>query len=252
MLKNRIIPTLLLKNGRMIKTIQFDKYRDVGNPVTTARVYDAQRADELIFLDISASREERKTLFDIVTEAAEECFMPLSVGGGIRTLEDIRGILQKGADKIIINTAAFEEKGFIKTAAERFGSSTIIVSIDVRKKENGRYEVYVRGGTKATGLDPMSWAKEAEKQGAGEIMITSIDREGTMKGLDIELIKSISQNISIPVIASGGVGSLADYKIGFEQGGVNAVAAGSIFHFTDQNPIMTRNYLYHSKVNVRP
>lgn len=251
MLKNRIIPILLLRDGRMIKTIQFDKYRDVGDPITTARVYNAQRADELMFLDISASLEERKILLNIVRESAEECFMPLSVGGGIRSLEDIRLLLQNGADKVVINTAAFLKKGFIKEAAEKFGSSTIVVSIDVKKNENGKYEVYIYGGKKATGLDPVDWAKEVEAQGAGEIMITSIDKEGTMEGLDIELIKSISNAVTIPVIASGGVGSLEDYQFGFEKGGANAVAAGSILHFTDQNLIMTRNYLTHQKVNVR-
>lgn len=251
MLKNRIIPILLLKDGRMIKTIQFDKYRDVGNPVTTARIYNAQRVDELMFLDISASQEERKTLFNIVRESAEECFMPLSAGGGIRNLEDIRLLLQHGADKVVINTAAFEKEGFVKEAAQKFGSSTIVVSIDVRKNENNNYEVYVRSGSKSTGLDPVVWAQEVEKQGAGEIMIVSIDREGTMEGLDIDLISSVTQAVSIPVIASGGVGSLQDYQFGFEKGGANAVAAGSIFHFTDQNPIMTRNYLTHHNANVR-
>lgn len=251
MLKNRIIPILLLKDGRMIKTIQFDKFRDVGDPITTARIYNAQRADELMFLDISASSEERKTLLNIVRESAEECFMPLSVGGGIRTLEDIRLLLQNGADKVVINTAAFEKKNFVREAAEKFGSSTIIASIDVKKNENGKYEVYICGGKKPTGLDPVDWAKEVEIQGAGEIIVTSIDREGTMKGLDIELIKSVSNAVSVPVIASGGIGSLEDYQLGFEKGEVNAVAAGSIFHFTDQNPIMTRNYLCHHKVNVR-
>lgn len=251
MLKNRIIPILLLKDGRMIKTIQFDKFRDVGDPVTTARVYNAQRADELMFLDISASSEERKILLSIVRESAEECFMPLSVGGGIRTLEDIRLLLQNGADKVVINTAAFEKQDFVREAAEKFGSSTIIVSIDVKKNANGKYEVYICGGKKSTGLDPVDWAKEVEMQGAGEIMVTSVDREGTMKGLDLELIKSVSNAVSVPVIASGGVGSLDDYQFGFEKGGASAVAAGSIFHFTDQNPIMTRNYLCHHKANVR-
>lgn len=251
MLKYRIIPTLLLKDGRMIKTIQFDKYRDVGDPITTARVYNAQQADELMFLDISASQEGRKTLLNLVRAAAEECFMPLSVGGGIASIADIRLLLQNGADKVVINTAAFEQNGFIKIAAEKFGCSTIIASIDAKITADDKYEVYIRGGRKAIGLDPVAWARELESQGAGEILITAIDREGMMKGLDIKLVRFISDAVAVPVIASGGVGSLRDYELGFAAGGASAVAAGSIFHFTDQNPIMTRNYLLHHHVNVR-
>lgn len=251
MLKNRIIPILLLKDGRMIKTIQFNTFRDVGDPITTARIFNAQRADELIFLDISASYENRKTLLDIVRASAEECFMPVAVGGGIKNIEEIRLLLQNGADKVIINTAAFEIKGFIQEATKIFGSSTIVVSIDVKKNINGQYEVFVCGGKKSTGLKPVDWAKEVEIMGAGEIMITSIDKEGTMEGLDIELIRSISNAVSVPVIASGGVGSLHDYQLGFEKAGANAIAAGSIFYFTDQNPIMTRHYLSRHNINIR-
>lgn len=235
----------------MIKTIQFGTFRDVGDPVTAARVYNAQRADELLFLDISASTEGRRTLFEIVEKAAEECFMPLGVGGGITTIEDIREVLQHGADKVIINTAAVENPAFIRKAVERFGSSTIVVSIDVRQHASGQYEVFTHSGTKATGRDPVAWAQEMERVGAGEMMITSIDREGTMKGLDTPLVTSVARAVSVPVIASGGVGQLSDFKDGFEAG-ATAVAAGSIFHFTDQSPIMTRNYLTHVHANVRP
>ena len=252
MLKNRVIPILLLKDGRAIKTIQFDKYRDIGDPVTTARIYNAQRADELMFLDISASSEGRKTLCNIVREVAEECFMPLLVGGGVSSIDDIRLLLCQGADKVIINTAAYEIPGFIKRASEKFGSSTIVASIDVRKNKEKMYEVYVRSGNYSTGLNPVEWARSLVNEGAGEIVITLIDREGVMKGLDIDLIKSITESVNVPVIASGGVGSLKDYQLGFEDGGAQAVAAGSIFHFTDKNPIMTRNYLYNNKVNIRP
>lgn len=251
MLKKRIIPVLLLKNGRMVKTIKFDQYRDVGNPITTARIYDAQRADELVFLDIDASTANRRTLLDIVKEVSQECFMPLCVGGGIKTLEDIRLILQGGADKVIINTHAVEDIVFINQATEKFGSSTIVVSIDVRKKNNDEYEVYTHGGEKATGLKPVEWSKKVEENGAGEIIITSIDLDGTMEGLDINLIKAITEAVNIPVICSGGVGTLDDFKKGFVEGGASAVGAGSIFHFTDQSIIKTRRHLVNEGINVR-
>ena len=253
MLKKRIIPILLLKDGRMIKTITFDKnnYRDVGNPLTTAKIYSAQWADELIFLDIEASENDRGTLLDIVKEVSEECFMPLGVGGGIRTLDDIRVLLCAGADKVIINTSAFEDENFITSAAEKFGCSTIVVSIDAKKKSDGVYEVYVRGGTKATGLDPVQWAKTVERRGAGEIIINSMNNDGVMEGMDIELIKSVTNAVNIPVIAVGGVGHLQDFQKGFEDAGASAVAAGSIFPFTDQNIIKTRRFLYDAGVSVR-
>lgn len=251
MLKKRIIPSLLLKDSRMVKTIRFDQYRDTGHPITAARIYDAQRVDELVVLDIFASRENRGIFSDIVAHMSEECFMPLCVGGGIRTIEDIRILLGRGADKVAINTAAVECDGLIQNASQAFGSSTIVVSIDVRRKENDRYEVFIRGGTEATGLDPVFWAKKAEKLGAGEIFLTSIDRDGTMSGLDIPLIHSVVAAVTIPVIASGGVGTLDDFHIGMEDGGASAVSAASIFHFTDQSPIKVRKYLVDRGVNVR-
>lgn len=251
MLKNRIIPVLLLKDGRLVKTIRFDSYRDVGNPITTAKIYDAQRADELIFLDIGASKENRATLVEIVKEVSAVCFMPLGVGGGIRTLDDIRTLLHSGADKVVINTAAFEESGFIEAAAERFGSSTITVSIDARKKNDGSYEVYVRGATKATGYAPVTWAQIVEKRGAGEIVITAVDRDGTMEGLDVPLIRSVADAVQVPIIAAGGVSSLADFQKGFEEGHASGIGAGSIFHFTDQSIIKTRTHLVNSGINVR-
>ncbi|MBI5412973.1 imidazole glycerol phosphate synthase subunit HisF [Candidatus Peregrinibacteria bacterium] len=254
MIKNRIIPLLLLKDGRMVKTIKFDKqgFRDVGNPSTAARVYDAQRADELIFLDISASQEDRKIFFDLVRQVAEECFMPLGVGGGIRSINDIREVLKIGADKVIINTAAVENPKFIMEAVQKFGSSTIVISIDAKKNENEQYEVMTHGGTKKTGLDVIELSKEVEKIGAGEIMITSIEREGTMRGLDLVLVEKIVESVKVPVIACGGVDSLEDFKRGFLRTAVSAISAGSIFHFTDQSPIMTRNYLFNQGISVRP
>ena len=251
MVKKRIIPILLLHEGRMIKTIRFDAYRDVGNPVTTARIYQAQRADELLFLDITASVQERNILFDIVREVSQECFMPLGVGGGLRSVEDIRAILSAGADKVVINTAALEQDGFIEAAARRFGSSTIVVSIDVKQHPNGAYEVYTRRAAHATGKDPVHWAREAVARGAGEILITRADLDGTMQGLDTALIEKTARAVDVPVIASGGVGALDDFKHAFDAG-ASAVGAGSIFHFTDQNIIKTRKFLWNAGVPVRP
>ena len=250
MLKKRIIPVLLLKDGRLVKTIKFDKYRDVGDPVKTAMIYDAQRADELVFLDIEASEKNRGTLCDVVKRVSEECFMPLGIGGGIRTVEDIRLILQSGADKVVINTAAVENPEFIKEAARVYGNSTIVVSVDVKEKES-KYEVFTHGGSKATGLDPVDWAKEVEKLGAGEIIITNIDRDGTMEGLDISLIRSIADAVNIPVICAGGAANIADFERGYVEGHAAAVGAGSIFHFTDQSIIKMRRHLVNEGVNLR-
>ncbi len=246
MLKKRIIPTLLLKNGRVVKTIRFTDERDTGYPVTAASVYDGQRVDELMILDIEASAEDRKTLLGVIEEMSEECFMPLCVGGGIRSAEDIRTILKSGADKVAINTAAVEVEGLIEEVSRIFGSSTIVASIDV--KEN---EVYIRGGSEPTGLNPVKWAQELEERGAGEIFLTSIDRDGVMEGMDIPLIRSVVDAVTIPVIASGGVGTLAHLREALVEGGASAVSAASIFHFTDQSPIKARKYLVDHKVNVR-
>ncbi len=250
MLKTRIIPSLLLKDGRMVKSVQFADYRDVGHPVTTAKIYDAQRADELLFLDISASREDRKTFLDLVQTVAEECFMPLGVGGGITSVNEIRDLLKSGADKIVINTAAVENPELIQDAARRFGSSTIVVSIDVKKNPNGRDEVFIRGASEPTGLDPVVWAKQVEDLGAGEILLTSVDREGTMAGYDLPLLAGVVSKVSIPVIAHGGAGKLSDFKDAISAG-ASAVSAASIFHFTDQSPIKARKYLFDQGVNVR-
>lgn len=251
MLKKRIIPVLLLKNGRLIKTVKFADYRDVGNPITTAKIYDAQGADELVFLDVAASGENRGTLLDIIQAVAKECFMPLGVGGGIKTLEDIRILLQGGADKVIVNTAAVENPEFITAAAQKFGSSTIVVSIDFKKNNQGKNEVYIRGGTQGTGLDPVDWAKKSALYGAGEILFTSIDLDGTLVGLNIELIREVADQVTVPVIGAGGVGTLLDFKRAFTEGHASAVGAGSIFHFTDQNLIKTRRYLIGENVAVR-
>lgn len=251
MLKKRIIPSLLLKDNRMVKSVRFDNFRDTGHPLTAARIYDAQRVDELLVLDIFASREKRNMHLDIITQMSEECFMPLCVGGGIRSIEDMQFLFSKGADKIAINTAAVEDGALIGKAAQMFGSANIVVSIDVRKHQGGRYEVFVRGGTQATGLDPVSWSKTAQELGAGEIFLTSIDRDGTLSGLDIPLIRCVVDAVSIPVIAAGGVGTLDDFRIGMDEGGASAVSAASIFHFTDQSPIKVRKHLVDRGVHVR-
>lgn len=251
MLKKRLIPVLLLKEGRMVKTINFEKIREVGYPVTTAKIYDAQTADELIFLDIMASSENRNVTLDIIREVAENCFMPLTVGGGVRKLQDIRKLLNSGADKVSINTAAIENPKFIRDAARVFGSQCIVVSIDSKEISNGNYEVYSCGGKKPTGRDVRDWAKEVESLDAGEIIITSIDREGTMKGYDFNLIKSVSEVTSIPIIANGGVGTLKDFVDCINLCDVSAVAASSIFHFTDQSPIKARRYIADAGINIR-
>jgi cyclase len=250
MLKFRIIPILLLKNGRMVKTISFGDYRDVGDPIKTAKIYDAQRADELIFLDIDACKENRNTMMEIVREVSKECFMPFGVGGGIRSIEDIRTLLHGGADKVVINSYAVENPDFIKEASGVFGSSTIAISIDVRNK-NRKNEVFTSSASKSTGLDPVEWAKKVEEYGAGEIIINDADRDGKMQGLNMKLIRDVADAVSVPVIAVGGVATLKDFQDAFENGHAQAVGAGSIFHFTDQSIIKTRRYLVNEGVNVR-
>lgn len=251
MLRVRLIPTLLLKDGRMIKTKQFDVFRDVGNPTTVAKVYDAQKADELIFLDISATDEQRNTLQSIISAVAEECFMPLTVGGGIRTIAQACELLQHGADKVAINTAAVEEPELIADVANKFGISTVVVSIDYKKNAQGVSEVFTHRGRQPTGLDPVAWAKEAEKRGAGEILLTSIDHEGMMNGYDIETIRRVSDSVGIPVIAHGGAGTVDDFVHGIIDGHASAVAAASIFHFTDQTIFKGHTYMRQAGLSVR-
>jgi len=249
MLKTRLIPALLLKNGRCIKTIGFDKERDTGDPITAARVHDANYADELLFLDITASSEKRGALIDTISKVAEECFMPLTVGGGIRTIEDIRALLSVGADKVAITTAAVENPEFITQAAHRFGNQCIVVGIDV-KFIDGKWQVFTHSGKERTNLQPTTWAKEAVKRGAGEILINSIDRDGTMKGFDLELIRNISREIRVPLIALGGAGKLSDFTECLNAG-ASAVSAGSIFHFTDQAVVKVRMYLKNEGFTIR-
>ena len=230
----------------MVKGVQFADYRDVGHPVTTAKVYDAQGADELMFLDIAATSENRRTLFDVVSRTADECFMPLTVGGGVRTLDDVRALLLAGADKVSINTQAALTPSLVREAADRFGSQAIVVAIDVKDGA-----VCTHGGRQTTALRPVEWAKQAAHLGAGEIVVTSIDREGTRRGYDLALVRAVADAVTVPVIASGGVGRLDDLVDGIRDGHASAVAAASIFHFTDQSVIKARAYMRQAGLEMR-
>lgn len=230
MLAVRIIPCLDVKDGRVVKGVNFEGLRDAGDPVEAARAYDAQGADELCFLDITASHERRGTLLDIVARTADQCFMPLTVGGGVGAVEDFRKLLLAGADKVSVNTAAVKRRALVREAAERFGSQCVVVAIDA-KRVGDRYEIFTHGGREATGLDAVAYAREVESLGAGEILLTSMDRDGTKSGYDLELTRAISDAVRIPVIASGGVGDLDDLVAGVREGHASAVLAASIFHF---------------------
>ena len=235
----------------MVKTIKFDKMRDVGNPVTTAKIYDAQVADELVFLDITATVEGRDVIKNVIDRVTEECFMPFAVGGGVKTIKDIQELLKVGADKVVINSAAVENPGLIRRAAENFGTSNIVVSIDYKINEQGKNEVHTHRGTKPTGLDPVKWAKQVASLGAGEIILTCVDREGTMEGYDLDVLKKVTDSVDIPVIAHGGVGTLTHLKEGLTIGNASGVAAASIFHFTDQSPIKARQFLVNEGINIK-
>lgn len=234
-LKIRIIPCLDVKDGRVVKGVNFVDLIDAGDPVEAAAAYDAAGADELCFLDITASHEDRATILDIVERTAERCFMPLTVGGGVRTLEDIRKLLEAGADKVSINTAAVQRREIVREGAEKFGAQCIVVAIDAKKVsgegERPRWEIFTHGGRKPTGLDAVDYAREVVRLGAGEILLTSMDRDGTKSGFDIELTRAIADAVSVPVIASGGVGSLDHLVEGVKEGHASAVLAASIFHF---------------------
>jgi cyclase len=230
-LKVRVIPCLDVKDGRVVKGVNFVNLRDAGDPVEQAAVYDAAGADELTFLDITASSDARDTLYDVVARTAERCFMPLTVGGGVRVVEDVRKLLLAGADKASINTAAVNRPDFVREAAEKFGSQCVVVAIDARNVAPGKWEVFTHGGRNATGLDAVEWARRMAAYGAGEILLTSMDRDGTEKGFDLDLTRAVADAVSIPVVASGGVGNLDHFVDGVVQGHASAVLAASIFHF---------------------
>ena len=235
MLKIRIIPCLDVKDGRVVKGVQFVDLKDAGDPVETAAAYDAAGADELCFLDITASSENRGILLDIVRRTAERCFMPLTVGGGVRSVEDIRRLLEAGADKVSINTAAVKDRGLVRAASEKFGAQCIVVAIDAKKvsqpSEADRWEIFTHGGRNPTGIDAIDYAREVVALGAGELLLTSMDRDGTKSGFDIALTRAVSDAVSVPVIASGGVGTLDHLVDGVRLGHASAVLAASIFHF---------------------
>ncbi|SVB83382.1 uncharacterized protein METZ01_LOCUS236236 [marine metagenome] len=251
MLKTRIIPCLDVNNGRVVKGINFVDLVDAGDPVEQAMIYDAAGADELCFLDITASHENRSTIVEVVAKTAEKCFMPLTVGGGVRTVEDVRTLLIAGADKVSINTAAIKNPQLINDAASKFGSQCIVVAIDA-KRVNKSYRIFTHGGRKETGISAIEWAKNAEASGAGEILLTSMDRDGTKMGFDLELTRSVSDAVSIPLIASGGVGTLDHLAEGVTKGHASAVLAASIFHFGLYNISEAKAYMEKVGVAVRP
>ncbi|MBB42577.1 MAG: imidazole glycerol phosphate synthase subunit HisF [Rhodospirillaceae bacterium] len=252
MLKMRIIPCLDVKNGRTVKGVNFVDLIDAGNPVEQAQIYDKAGADELCFLDITASSENRETLFDAVSKTAEQCFMPLTVGGGVRSLADIRKLLLAGADKVSINTAAVRDPNFVGEAANKFGSQCTVVAIDAKQVSSGKWEIYTHGGREATGIDAVAWACEMEKLGAGEILLTSMDRDGTRSGFDLELTRSVSDSVGVPVIASGGVGTLEHLVDGIKIGHATAVLAASIFHFGEYSIEEAKAYFAKCGIAVRP
>ncbi|MBA5866057.1 MAG: imidazole glycerol phosphate synthase subunit HisF [Nitrospira sp. CR1.3] len=252
MLTKRIIPCLDVKDGRVVKGVSFVNLRDAGDPVEVAAVYDREGADELCFLDITASHENRKTLLDVVEQTAARVFMPVTVGGGVRTLDDIRALLNAGADKVSINTAAVQRPEFVKEAARRFGTQCIVVAIDAKRRgAPAQWEVFTHGGRTPAGLDAVEWAKRMEDYGAGEILLTSMDQDGQQSGYDLGLTAAVSESVSIPVIASGGVGTLEHLYEGFVKGKADAVLAASIFHFRTHTIPQAKAYLRERGVPIR-
>jgi len=251
MLAKRIIPCLDVNKGRVVKGVNFVNLIDAGDPVEAAKAYDEAGADELVFLDITASAEDRNIILDVVRETAETVFMPLTVGGGVRTLEDIRKLLESGADKVSINSAAVKNPQLVKDSAIRFGSSTIVVAIDAKKREDGSWEVYINGGRTPTGKDAIEWAKQVEDLGAGEILLTSMDKDGTKSGYDIQLTKAISEAVSIPVIASGGAGKKEHFYEAFTEGKADAALAASLFHFKELTIFEVKSFLKEKNIPVR-
>jgi cyclase len=255
MFKVRVIPCLDVKDGRVVKGVNFVDLRDAGDPVEAAIAYDAAGADELCFLDITASHEDRGIILDVVRRTAEACFMPLTVGGGVRTTDDIRTLLASGADKVSINTAAVNDRGFVKAAAEKFGDQCVVVAIDAKRVSDpdapARWEIFTHGGRRPTGLDAVAYAQEVVALGAGEILLTSMDRDGTRQGFDIALTRAVADAVAVPVIASGGVGSLGHLVEGIRDGHATAVLAASIFHFGEHSIREAKDHMARAGLRVR-
>ncbi|WP_417789819.1 imidazole glycerol phosphate synthase subunit HisF [Terasakiella pusilla] len=251
MLKVRIIPCLDVANGRVVKGVNFVDLVDAGDPVEQAKVYDAAGADELTFLDITATHENRDTIYDVVRRTAEQCFMPLTVGGGVREIEDIRKLLLAGADKVSINSAAVKRPEFVREAAEKFGNQCIVVAIDAKSVGPNKFEIFTHGGRNPTGIDAVEWAKKMVEYGAGEILLTSMDRDGTKVGFNLELTRAVADAVSVPVIASGGVGNLDHMVEGVTEGHASAVLAASIFHFGTYTIRETKEHMAKAGLPVR-
>ncbi|MBB4266943.1 imidazole glycerol phosphate synthase subunit HisF [Roseospira visakhapatnamensis] len=251
MLKMRVIPCLDVKDGRVVKGVNFVNLRDAGDPVEQAAVYDAAGADELCFLDITASSDNRDTLYDVVARTAERCFMPLTVGGGVRTVEDVRTLLLAGADKVSINTAAVRDPDFVRQAAEKFGSQCIVVAVDAKRVGDDRFEIFTHGGREPTGIEAIGWARRMVDLGAGEILLTSMDRDGTRAGFDIPLTRAVADAVTVPVIASGGVGTLDHLVEGIRDGHATAVLAASIFHFGEHSIAEAKAHMRADGIAVR-
>lgn len=249
MLIPRVMPCLLLKDGSLVKTVKFKDPAYIGDPINAVRIYNEKEVDELIFLDITATSEKREPPYKVLSEIASECFMPVTYGGGVKDIEMIRQILTLGIEKISINSQAVENPDFVRSATDKFGSSTIVISIDVRKKLFGKYEVCIHGGKKSTGLDPIAFAKDVEKMGAGEILLTAIDRDGTQEGYDLELIKSVTNAVGIPVIACGGAGKVDDFRMAVKDAGASACAAGSMVVYFGRNRAVLINFPERKRLN---
>jgi cyclase len=252
MLKVRIIPCLDVQAGRVVKGVNFVGLVDAGDPVEQARIYDRAGADELTFLDIGASHENRETMYDVVARTAEQCFMPLTVGGGVRSVDDVRRLLLAGADQVSINTAAVARPELVSEAAEKVGSQAVVVAIDARRSGPGRFEVFTHGGRRATGLDAVEWAREMTRRGAGEILLTSMDRDGTRQGFDCDLTRAVSDAVRVPVIASGGVGALDHFVAGVLEGRASALLAASVFHFGLFSIAEVKAHMAAAGIPVRP